>query len=367
MDYDTRYDSKHIRVDSRLRSVYNTNMDISEKILDYAKINRKFRTSDVVNYLNNKYSRSYISEQLSKLSKLKKLVRAGSGAQVYYALPENLDVLIEKVHRRFINHNLKEHEIIEELSNQTPFLMILKDNVRSIFDYAFSEMLNNAIEHSQSEYIEVDVTEDDHYLTFVVKDFGVGVFRNIMGKHKLRSELEAIQDLLKGKATTQPQSHSGEGIFFTSKTADIFILESFGYRLTVENEIKDTFIEEITSTQGTRVTFKISLKTPKHLNDIFNAYQAEPDSYAFDKTEVLIKLYRMGSIHISRSQARRVLSKLEKFKKIVLDFDQVPTIGQAFADEIFRVYRQKHPEIEFVPINMSETVKFMIERVDINN
>ena len=41
-------------------------------------------------------------------------------------------------------------------------------------------------------------------------------------------------------------------------------------------------------------------------------------------------------------------------------------IGQAFADEIFRVFRNKHKEITILPINMNEEVKFMIKRVDKN-
>ena len=72
----------------------------------------------------------------------------------------------------------------------------------------------------------------------------------------------------------------------------------------------------------------------------------------------------MGTIYVSRSQARRVLTNLDKFKSIVLDFDQVPTIGQAFADEIFRVFATKHQEIQITPINMNEAVDFMVRRVE---
>ena len=69
---------------------------------------------------------------------------------------------------------------------------------------------------------------------------------------------------------------------------------------------------------------------------------------------------------ISRSIARRILSNIEKFKIVFLDFNGVKTIGQAFADEIFRVFRNKHKEITILPINMNEEVKFMIKRVDKN-
>ncbi|HXK31411.1 MAG TPA: STAS-like domain-containing protein, partial [Candidatus Paceibacterota bacterium] len=86
-----------------------------------------------------------------------------------------------------------------------------------------------------------------------------------------------------------------------------------------------------------------------------------------DKTEVRVKLYLMGGIHVSRSQARRVLSGLEKFKTVILDFENVPTVGQAFADEIFRVFKNKHSDIQLIPTNMNEGVNFMINRVEGNN
>ena len=70
----------------------------------------------------------------------------------------------------------------------------------------------------------------------------------------------------------------------------------------------------------------------------------------------------MGTVHVSRSQARRIVTGLEKFKVVILDFDRVPSVGQAFADEIFRVFKSKYPEIEIQTKNMVPTVQFMIER-----
>jgi len=337
-------------------------MNIEDKIIKYAKKKNKFRTSDLVKALG--LSRIYISNTISRMAAQKQLVKAGSGAYVYYSLPEKSEFLYEKIKKRIRNKNLQEHEILESLFAQAPFLSTLKDNVKSIFDYAFSEMLNNAIEHSQSSHIEIEVGKVEGYLMFKIKDFGIGIFRNIMQKKHLGNEIEAIQDLLKGKVTTEPKSHSGEGIFFTSKIADVFTEESLSYLLRIDNEIDDIFVEPGRNLKGTEVTFKINLNSERHLNDVFKAFQSEPGSYAFDKTEISIKLYQMGTVHVSRSQARRVTVGLDKFKKVILDFDQVPTVGQGFADEVFRVYKANHPEVEIKPINMNETVKFMVKRVE---
>ena len=46
-----------------------------------------------------------------------------------------------------------------------------------------------------------------------------------------------------------------------------------------------------------------------------------------------------------------------------MDFDKVPMVGQAFADEIFRVFKEKYPHIEIQAVNMDDAVKFMVERV----
>ena len=65
---------------------------------------------------------------------------------------------------------------------------------------------------------------------------------------------------------------------------------------------------------------------------------------------------------MSRSQARRLILGLDKFKIIVLDFNKVKTIGQSFADEIFRVFQNNHPDITIETINCCKAVEFMIKR-----
>lgn len=337
-------------------------MDIKGSILSAALKEKKITSKDLAKKFG--ISRQYSQRILRELVQEGLLVKLGSTRAASYVLPTHAGKVKWKFSKRFPNQNLAEHAVMEDVEGRAQFKQSLSENVRSIFEYAFSEMLNNAIEHSESKNIQVEVEKRDENLVFIINDFGIGVFRNVMQKRHLKSELEAIQDLLKGKTTTQPQAHSGEGIFFTSKVADIFSLESFGKKLIINNLVKDIFIEKAKpSKKGTKVSFQISCESQKHLNDIFKAYQTDPEEYAFDKTEIQIKLYTLGTVHVSRSQARRVLSGLEKFKSIILDFDNVPTIGQAFADEIFRVFKNKHPDIHITPTNMNETVRFWVERV----
>jgi anti-anti-sigma regulatory factor len=53
---------------------------------------------------------------------------------------------------------------------------------------------------------------------------------------------------------------------------------------------------------------------------------------------------------------------VDRFKVVVLDFTEVDTIGQAFADEIFRVFVTAHPAVEIVPVFTGPEVSRMIAR-----
>ena len=339
-------------------------MDIRLKIKELLGTQKRASSTEIARHFG--FTRQYASQTLRIMANAGEIVKFGSTRSAFYTLPEFVDKIGPlAVRRRLKNKNIKEHEVFDNLVSAFPAFHTAPENIQSIARYAFSEMLNNAIEHSQSVNIEVEIENDSGMIRFAVSDFGVGVFKNVMRQSHLKSELEAMQDLLKGKVTTDPKTHTGEGIFFTSKAADRFVLESFGYRMIVDNTIPDVFFqEEKRINRGTRVVFTIARNSDRHLNKIFEKYQSKPGSYAFDKTEIHVRLFTMGAAYVSRSQARRILVGLEKFKKIIFDFDRVPNIGQAFADEIFRVFQNRYPKISIESVNMNETVHFMVERVE---
>jgi DNA-binding Lrp family transcriptional regulator len=342
-------------------------MITNEKILDIAKKKGRITTAELSERFS--VSRQYLNRLIKDLVTAGELIKFGATRYAFYVIPEyaqkHQEIFPLRFSKTFKNEGLEEHRVLNQIEAAFPALKNLPENVRSIFTYAFSEMLNNAIEHSKSVRVGVEVSVPNKTLSFIVQDSGIGVWRNVMKQRGLKSELEAIQDILKGKTTTMPKSHSGEGIFFTSKAGDVFILDSFGYQLIVNNETPDVFVKNVKKIKrGTRVMFKISAASNRHLNQIFKKYTnlSAESNYGFDKTEIRVKLYTIGGVHISRSQARRVLAGLEKFKIIVFDFDQVPTVGQAFADEVFRVFHHKYPQIKLETENMVEGVKFMVER-----
>jgi len=87
-------------------------------------------------------------------------------------------------------------------------------------------MLNNAIDHSSSPNVLVELSIGSGLFQFTIRDWGLGAFESIRHKFALSSHFEAIELMLKGKQTTMPERHSGQGIFFTSKISDLFILRS---------------------------------------------------------------------------------------------------------------------------------------------
>jgi anti-sigma regulatory factor (Ser/Thr protein kinase) len=78
-------------------------------------------------------------------------------------------------------------------------------------------MFNNVIDHSFSRRVYVRFSCDPYSISFVIRDFGIGVFRSITRQFHLQDEREAIGELLKGKTTTIAERHTGEGIFLHQK------------------------------------------------------------------------------------------------------------------------------------------------------
>ncbi len=342
-------------------------MTNKEKILQLIIQNGKVTSGEITKKIG--VSRQYVNLVISDLIADKQVIKLGGTRNAFYVsklyISENPGIIPNTLKKKYKNESLEEHKILLEIEEKFPRIAELPENIKSIFTFAFSEMFNNAIEHSQSKSISVEVSVREKDLSFIVNDGGVGAFRNIMKKKNLKSEIEAIQDLLKGKTTTMPKSHSGEGIFFTSKAGDVFILDSFGYRLSINTIKPNVAIYHLpTRKRGTRVVFRINTDSNRHLNDVFKKYTnlIEESDYGFDKTEIRVKLFTSGGVHISRSQARRILVGLEKFKIVLFDYEKVPMVGQAFADEIYRVFQELHPDIRLENENMSEGVRFMIDR-----
>jgi NADH dehydrogenase FAD-containing subunit len=61
---------------------------------------------------------------------------------------------------------------------------------------------------------------------------------------------------------------------------------------------------------------------------------------------------------------RNSLAGVDKFRIVVFGFTGVEAIGQAFADEVFRVFKGQHPEMQIISLNASQNVIQMIRRAE---
>jgi hypothetical protein len=175
-------------------------------------------------------------------------------------------------------------------------------------------MFNNAIDHSNGTHISVKLTKTATTTEVCVYDNGVGIFKKIKDALNLLDERHAVLELAKGKLTTDPRNHTA------------------------------------------RTTHKV-----------YAQFQSG-DELTFSKTVVPVRLAQYGDDKlVSRSQAKRLLARVDRFKTVIMDFEEVTAIGQAFADEIFRVFRNSHPDIDLYAINAIADVQDLISRAETAN
>ncbi len=244
-----------------------------------------------------------------------------------------------------------------------PALEPLPDNVLNIWNHGFTEMFNNAIDHSDGTTIKVSIRKNALNTEIVISDDGVGIFKKIQAQFKLLDERHAIFELSKGKLTTDPRNHSGEGIFFTSRMFDSFGILSGGLFFDHKRAGHDDWlVERELSAQGTAVFMELNNHTARTSKKIFDEFSSG-DDYEFSKTIVPVSLAKYGTDElVSRSQAKRLLARVDLFKTVVFDFENVSVIGQAFADQIFRVFANEHPDIQLLDVGTNAAVDAMIRR-----
>lgn len=246
-------------------------------------------------------------------------------------------------------------------------------SAKKIWQYTCSEMLNNAIEHSRGKNLRIVVHTNALYSTVLIIDDGVGVFRTLcdyMKGHGWQDpdEDDALVELCKGKITSDASRHSGEGIFFSSKAVDTFLIWS-GAKVFHSGDAGVTSFQEnrllayasALKGLGTVVMMTLENETQRKLSEVFAMYADVEEG--FIRTRIPVKEACISGEPVARSQARRICNRLEEFKEVMLDFDEVEFMGQGFADELFRVYAQACPQVILRPINMTGDIARMIRHV----
>ena len=305
-------------------------------------------------------TRQAVSLHLRQLIASGAIYKTGSTRAARYHARTSTPSRPQSIRRRLNLAGLDEARVYDDLAI-TFRLGQLPANVESIARYSFTELLNNAIDHSKSDRGNVEATLDRNRFSFSVRDRGIGAFHSIREKLSLEDEHAAMIELIKGKTTTMPQAHSGEGLFFVSRAADRLVLRSHRLEIEWDRIRDDVFVSTPRYLEGTLVSFEILRDSRTRLEKVFEAFAPAEYDFRFQRTRVLVKLLQRE--YVSRSEAKRLLHSLDKFSEIELDMRDVDKVGQGFTDEIFRVFATAHPGIAVRAVNASPAVEAMIRHV----
>jgi len=226
-----------------------------------------------------------------------------------------------------------ERERVEEDRAWSGFVQPLLEGFTSasamrVLEYGTTEMVNYAKDHSEVNVITVSVSVDMAFATIIVSDDGEGIFARIRRLCGLVDERESLLELAKGKLTTAPENPTGEGVFFSSRALDHFVIFSSGLAFTQARGRDDFLLDHSESVRGTTVVMRHAHTSSTELQAVFNEFAA-PEEFTFSKTVVPLRLAIYGNENLmSRSQARRVLARIERFKTVILDFEGSSSSGK---------------------------------------
>jgi predicted transcriptional regulator len=301
-------------------------------------------------------TRTTVHRHLQHLIKAGAIIKIGHTKQtVYYLTTDRNKQVRLKMSDAFDEFDIFNQYVARDFSK-------LPKNVEGVLSYFITEILNNAKDHSLGSEVMMTTAWDKENIIITIADDGIGIFQKLKKAFHLSDIRESPLELSKGKITTDPQNHTGEGLFFSAKAADELTIAANNLVFYVNNIEKDWTLSSKKTPVGTAITFKINQQAKQNLVNIFKRFQNN-DTLTFEKTKIHVDLAQLlGEKLISRSQAKRIVRNLEKFSHITLDFKKVDSVGQGFVDEIFRVYQNQNPEKKIVYINANVDVEFMIKR-----
>lgn len=233
--------------------------------------------------------------------------------------------------------------------------------VQRMAQHAFTELVNNAVDHSGGGSVTVSMRQTPLQMQLLVSDDGCGLFDRLAQSFALDDPGLAMLELSKGKLTSDPARHSGHGLFFTSRLADVFDIHANHAAFQCRSwERRAWHAGRPVARSGTSIYLAISLDTPRTLASVLQAH-GSPAGCGFDRTVVPLHLLAgTGPALASRADARRVATRLAQFQHAEIDFDGIAEVGHGFADELFRVFRHQHPALQLVPVGMNPGVQALV-------
>jgi anti-sigma regulatory factor (Ser/Thr protein kinase) len=244
-------------------------------------------------------SRRAVQAMLKRLVQAGWLTREGGFSRPVYS-PGHLRQVVR-------SHPL--HNLQEDLPWQRDYApnFQLPAHVARIVQHAFTELLNNAIDHSGGTSATVSLRQTPTHVQLLVSDDGCGVFEKIAGTYDITDANLAMLELSKGRLTTAPQAHTGRGLFFSSQLADVFDLHANG--TAYQRRAWDTSgwrPGKALPRQGTSIYMAVALDTTRTLDQVLGVWSLDGTGVDFDRTVISLRLLAgPGQALDSRAQARR--------------------------------------------------------------
>ncbi|MBA4176101.1 MAG: hypothetical protein C0505_06015 [Leptothrix sp. (in: Bacteria)] len=236
--------------------------------------------------------------------------------------------------------------------------------VQRMARHAFTELVNNAVDHSGGGQVTVSMRQTPLQLQLLVSDDGCGLFERIGQSFHIAEPALAMLELSKGGLTSAPDRHSGHGLFFTSRLADVFDIHANAVAYQCRSWERRAWRAGRPATQGgTSVYLAISLDTPRTLDSVLQAHRGGAGRGLERTTVPLHLLAGEDGVLASRAEARRVASRLAQFEQAEIDFSGITDIGHAFADELFRVFGAGQPQLVLQATGMTPGVRAVIAGV----
>ncbi|MFN5049583.1 STAS-like domain-containing protein [Roseateles sp.] len=256
------------------------------------------------------------------------------------------------------------HGLQEDLPWQRDFAphFELPRHVARMVQHGFTELLNNAIDHSGGSSATVSLRQTPSHVQLLVSDDGCGVFDKICTRFEISDAQHAMLELSKGRLTSQPEAHTGRGLFFSAQLADVFDIHANNTAFQRRAwEASGWQRGRALPRQGSSIYMAIALDTTRSLEQVMADWSRAGDGIEFDHTRVCLRLLAgPGQALDSRAQARRVAARLPDFKRVEISFEGVEDVGHGFTDELFRVFARARPEVELVPTHMTPRIAALV-------
>jgi anti-sigma regulatory factor (Ser/Thr protein kinase) len=267
--------------------------------------------------------------------------------------------ILRQVARSYTLHGLQ-----EDLPWQRDFApnFELPRHVARMIQHGFTELLNNAIDHSGGSSATVSLRQTASHVQLLVSDDGCGVFDRICSAFDIVDPQHAMLELSKGRLTSQPAAHTGRGLFFSAQLADVFDIHANRHAFQRRAWEGGAWQPgRALPRQGSSIYMAIALDTTRTLDQVMEAWSAAGDGIEFDRTTVDLSLLAGPGVALdSRAQARRVAARLPQFRRAEISFAGVEDVGHGFTDELFRVFGRAHPEVELVPTGMTPRIAALV-------